>query len=433
MKKLSLFQGILIGVFGLGAVIGVFVFATYTGNSQKNTVGPVVIWGTLPAAGMNAVIGIITKNNPDIKTVSYVQKDPATLISSLAAAIATGSGPDLVLDSQEDLHDLERFIAPISSATLPANVFASTFIQGSSIFTAPTGYYGLPFLVDPLVLFYNGSILASSGIAKPPATWEALTGLVPTVATLTATRQVTRSLIGLGTYDNVHDARGILSSLFLQTGVPISSYSGNGLLSADLGTSIKNGALPGQAVVGFYTQFADPSKVSYTWNASLPDSQQSFLAGDVALYLGYISEASYLLSANPNLNFSVASLPEPATAQTKNVYGLIYALMIPRGAANPSGAYQVAALMTDSAEQTAAASAEGLAPASLNMLASAPGDPTAAIAYSEALYTHGWLSPGPGSTDAIFSAMIGGVISGQSTIPAALNSAERSFDALLQQ
>jgi multiple sugar transport system substrate-binding protein len=382
---------------------------------------------------MNAALAVVTKANPNIKTVNYVQKDSDTLASDLAAAIATGSGPDLVLSSQENLKTLQKFITPIPFASFSASTFNNTFTQGASVFDASSGYYGVPFLIDPLVLFYNRSILSSTGVAKPPTTWEALTGLVPTIATLTPTRQVTRALIALGTYDNVHDARGILSSLFLQTGVPISAYSSSGLLSANLGVVIQNGAPPGQAVVGFYTQFADPSKVSYTWNASLPDSQQSFLAGDLALYLGYVSESSYLFSANPNLNFAAATLPQPATAQTKNVYGLIYALMLPRGAKNPSGAFQVAALLAGPSEQTAAAAAAGLAPANINVLGTAPADPTAAIAYSEALYTSGWLSPAPSDTDSVFSSMINDVITGRSNLQTALTTAQGSLSALLQQ
>ena len=280
--------------------------------------------------------------------------------------------------------------------------------------------------------FWNRSIFSTSGIAKPPATWEALTGLVPNMATLTPTRQITRGLIALGTYNNVHTARGILSSLFLQQGVPLSSYSANGTLAANLGVTASSGSSPGQSVLGFYTQFADPSKVSYTWNASLPDSEQSFLVGDLALYLGYASRARYLRVANPNLNFNVAPLPQSATARVKSAYGLIYALMIPRGAKNAAGAYQVAATLSNVAEQSIAAAATGLAPATVSVLATEPADPVSAVAYATALYTKGWLSPAPADTDAVFSGMIGNVISGRLTVEAALAEAERSLNSLLQ-
>src|SRR3989344_5530617 len=433
--RISLFQGILIGVFGLGALIGLFVFATYSGSGGARMIGPVIIWGTLPKANIQSTLTALAQTNETLKNVSYVQKSPATLPTELASVIATGAPPDLVLASQEELHTLAKFITPIAPATLSASAFTNAFIEGGGIFTAPfgAGFYGGPFLIDPLVLFSNRSILSSLGIARAPATWEALTGLVPNVAILTPSRQITRGLIALGAYSNVHGARAILSTLFLQTGIPLSVYATDGSLAANLDSDTTDGVPPGQSVLGFYTQFADPSKVSYTWNPSLPDSQQSFLAGDLALYLGYASEARFLTSANPNLNFVVTPIPQPATATVKSTYGLIYAFMIPRGAKNTAGAYQVAVLFTNSAEQTAFASATGLAPATLNALVAMPGSPVAAVAYDEALYTRGWLSPMPADTDQVFSGMIGNVISGRSLPATALVSAEQSLSALLQQ
>lgn len=432
--KISLFQGILFGVFALAALIGLFVFATHTDTTSSNTIGEVVIWGTLPKEGIQSALTQAGQTNTSLNTVSYIQKDGATLTADLATAIATGNAPDLILASQEQLHALTRFLMPIPFATLPIRTFTETFIEEGNLFIASggAGYYGIPFLVDPLVLFYNRSLLSSNGIAKPPATWEALVGLVPKVAEFTPSRQVTRGLIALGTYDNVTDARGILSTLFLQTGTPISGYSANGMLSAAL-RSASGDTSAGEAALGFYTQFTDPSKVSYTWNASLKDSVQTFLAGDLALYLGYVSEARFLTSANPNLDFAVAPIPQPATASAKRTYGLVYSFMIPRGAKNSAGGYQAAALLTGSAVQIIAAEATGLAPATLTQLATVPADPVAAVAYAEALYAAGWLSPAPADTNRVFSGMIADVISGRSSLETALASAERAMTALLQQ
>lgn len=435
--KITLFQGILFGIFGLGALIGVFVFATHTGtnNSKSATsVGTVVIWGTLPKASMQNALIAAAKINAALKDTSYVQENPDTLPSDLASAIATGNAPDLILASQEELLSVSKLITSIPLSTLPAPTFATTFVEGGNIFTAPagTGYYGVPFLVDPLVLFSNHAILSSNGIAKPPESWEALTGLVPNIAQLTPTKQITRGLIALGTYDNVKNARAILSTLFLQTRVPMSSTA-NGVLAANLSGTASGGTLPGKAVLNFYTQFADPSKVSYTWNASLPNSQQSFQNGDLALYLGFASEARVLRAANPNLDFTVSALPQPATASLKRAYGLIYAFMIPRSAKNASGAYQAAALLTGAAIQADVASTLGLAPAALTPLATAPADPTAAVAYAEALYTVGWLSPMPLDTDSVFSSMITSVISGRLAPDTALTSSENTLNSLLQK
>lgn len=434
--KLSLFQTILLSVFSFGALVGLFVFATFSGKTGSNAIGSVVIWGTLPSEGMQTALTAAAKIDATLKDVTYVQKDAATLPAEIATAIATGGSPDLILASQESLQALSKFIEPIPQATLSVRDFTNAFIREGGIFTAPggAGYYGIPFLVDPLVLFSNRSILSSSGIPKPPATWEALIGLVPNIAILTPTRQITRGLIALGTYDNVRDARGILSSLFLQQGIPMSSYSSNGNIVANLGQNVSGDSVKGSSVLGFYTQFADPSKVSYTWNTSLPDSEQMFLTGDLALYLGSVSRARFLKAANPNLDFIVTPLPQSATTKVKRAYGRLYAFMLPRGAKNAAGAYQVAVLLTGSQEQAGAAAATGLAPASVNELANVPtSDPVAAVAYAEALYAEGWLSPAPADTDRIFSGMIGNVISGRSELEAALGSAASSLSALLQK
>lgn len=433
--RLSLFQGILFGTFGLAALIGLFVFATYTNNGSAGAVGTVTMWGTLPAADMEA--GLLASRRADLtlKGVTYIERSAATLSADLAAAIATGAAPDLVLASHEQLLALAPLLTPIPLGTLSARTFADSFADEGALFTAPAGagYYGVPLLIDPLVLFYNRAILASSGVAMPPASWEAMTGLASKVVRTSSSRQITRGLIALGTYDNIHNARGILSTLFLQTGVPVAGRGPTGLITPNLGlTSTVGGLPPGQAAVRFYTQFTDPAKTSYTWNASLPDSQTTFQNGDLALYLGYASEARYLREANPNLDFDVAPIPQPATAATKATYGLAYALMIPRGAKNPSGGYAAAALLSNTPEQLALAGATGLAPAARRALALGQADPVAAVAARSALYAKGWLSPLPVDTDAVFSTMINNVISGRQALEAALASAERSLGALLQ-
>jgi len=434
--KVSLFQGILIGIFGAGALVGLFVFATYSSSSTTSDgVGAVLVWGTLPKGQIDNMLTEVTKLDSSMKSVTYVQKNAATLPTDLSAAIATDSAPDLVLASQEQLYSVARFMEVIPESTLSRGVFTDSFVDEGSLFAEPNGqgYYGVPFLVDPLILFWNNDILASNGVAKPPATWDALTGLVSKLAVLTPTRQITRGLIALGTYDNVHNARAILSAIFLQSNVRMTRYSSSGKAQADLGEDATSGTPPGQAVLSFYTQFADPAKVSYTWNGSLADSQKAFQTGDLALYVGYASEARTLTSANPNLNFNVAPLPQPATATVKVTYGLVYAFMIPRGAKNSSGAYIAAATLSNSVEQAIAARATGLAPATRSALSVAPPDPVAAVAYSSALYAQGWLSPAPAGTDQIFSTMIGNVVSGRSEPDGALSTASGALSLLLLQ
>ncbi len=434
--KVSLFQGIVTGVFVFGALVGIFIFATYDGKSSGGVqIGPVSVWGTLPRSVIAPMLLEIGKTNEALKNVAYTEVNANALATDLAAAIATGKAPDAVLASQEQLVPLVPFIAPVPSAALSESVFANSFIDGASILRHPagTGYYGIPFLVDPLILYANSDILASNGLTRPPATWESLVGLVPKLSVITPSKQITRGLIGLGSYGNVQNARGILSTLFLQTRVPMVSIQPTGQVQVELTRSVMGGGTSaGEAVLAFYTQFVDPAKLSYTWNSSLPNSQQAFATADLALYIGYSSEANALAEANPNLNFTVASIPQPANAPTKATYGLIYSFMITRGAKNPSGAYQAAALLTNTEEQVLAAEMTGLAPVSRTVLTKPPSDTLANVAYTSALYTKGWLSPAPIDVDKAFSGMIVNVTSGRFTPGEALTRATAELSLSLQ-
>jgi ABC-type glycerol-3-phosphate transport system substrate-binding protein len=433
--KISLFQGILLGAFGLAALVGLIVFATYTSSgSGSKGVGSVVIWGPFPQAEMQQVLVEAVKNDSSLKGVSYVEQDPATFDQTLVSAIAAGRGPDLVILSQEDLATLAGALSPIPASALSAATFAADFTAGSAVWQAPGGgSYGVPYLIDPLILYANEPLLSSAGVAQIPATWEAMTGLVPKFAVSGTNSALSRELIPLGTYANIADARAIVSALFFQAGVPIAAHTQGGAIAADLGlTAQENGTPAGEAVVRFYTQFADPSKISYTWNAALPVSTQAFVAGDTALYLGYASEASYLAAANPNLAFDAAPLPQPASAAAKATYGRIYAFAIPHGAGNASGALAAAGALVSAADDAAAAAATGLAPALRSLLAAPPAEPVAVTAYASALYARGWLSPAPAATDQVFSSMIGSVTSGQLSPSAALANAQSALNSLLQ-
>ncbi|HQU08068.1 MAG: hypothetical protein B7X04_03585 [Parcubacteria group bacterium 21-54-25] len=436
MKNISTFQAVLIGVFAFAALFGMFIFSTYSGSgSSAKKIGTVVIWGTLPAAPMRAALESLGQQNNDLQGVTYIAKPASTFVGDLNAAIAQGQAPDLVLLSQADLDPLASALTPIPYTALPQRTFLDNFANVCTVYLGPNGVYGVPIGIDPLMLYYNRTLLSSASIAAPPTTWEALTGLVPQITQTTSSQNVSRALIALGAYDNVHDARGVLSTLFLQAGLPIVSEDARGQYTVSLGntqtTSAVGGVPPGESVLRFYTSFADPTEISYTWNSTLPDSQQMFLAGNEALYLGYASEGQYFAQANPNLSFDVAPVPQPQMASIKTVYANVYALAIPHGSSNPQGAYLAALALSGATADQTIASAMGFAPAQRSLLAAPPNDPTSAVVYPAAVMASTWLSPAPATTDQIFSGMIQDVITGRVSISQALTNAEQSIRASL--
>lgn len=421
-------------VFGFVAVLGLVLFANFQGfSSGVKQVGTVTIWGTVPAANFNQALNAYAQSHQEYSKVSYMEVPAATFDRDLAEAIASGRGPDLVLLSQEDLLAAQGKLSYISSSVISERDFRDTYLPIHELYLVQEGTYGVPFLVDPLVLYYDRTVLASAGAAQPPSTWEAVTGLSAAVNRLTDTQTVTRSLIALGTYENIENARAILSLLFLQAGYGITERSATGVRT-DLTDTIGQtfGTTPAESALNFYTEFANPAKTVYSWNRSLPNSRAAFLAGDVALYLGYASEREALAEANPNLDFDMAPVPSPATASTRMTYGRAYAFAIPRASMNAEGAQQAAFGLSSKESLPVFARSLGMAPARRDLLAPKAGDLYEPVYYPEALIARGWLSPLPTDTDRIFATMVQSVASGREAVSGAITIAVQSLNASLK-
>ncbi len=434
MKELRPFQIILLAVFGIAALVGLYVFANFGGfSSTKAKVGNVVIWGTLPASAVEAGIGAVTSTQSQYAKVTYVEKNAYDFGSQLANALASGAGPDLVIITQEMLEDEKSKLAVIPYSSISQRTFKDSFLPLFDLYLAPEGTYGIPLAVDPLVLYYNRAILSSEGIASPPSTWEAVAGLAPSLTKKNDAGVISRSTVSMGEYSNVRNARAILSLLLLQAGTPITKSTEQGLRST-LGDAAESvfGTTPAQSAVNFYAQFADPAKTLYSWNRSLPDSRSVFIAGDLAFYPGYASEQSFLSVANPNLDYDMAPIPAPGTVQTRMTYGLGFAFAIPKASANASGAYLAATALAEPGPAATIAHALGMAPARRASLSAPADDAYAPIYYTQALIAGGWLSPAPSVTDSIFSAMIGDITSGRRNLGQALNTASQAITAALQ-
>jgi ABC-type glycerol-3-phosphate transport system substrate-binding protein len=430
------FQLALMAIFGLAALIGLFVFANYNGISSSGPkVGTVTIWGTLPGDVISAEIATVTTNNKSFSKVSYVQKQAATFDADLANAIASGSGPDMIIISQEQLLAEQSKINTIPASSIPTRTFTDSYLPEFQLFLSNSGTYGVPYVLDPMVLYYNKTILAQSGVPFPPSSWEGITGLAPTLSKKNGSA-IQQSTIPFGSYDNTENARGILSLLFMQSGTPITQASQYGVRSAlevdpSSGASQTGQSAPAESAIAFYTQFADSARTVYSWSPSFSSARQAFISGTVAFYPGYASEEPLLMQANPNLPFDMAQIPQLQTASIKTDYGLAYVFAIPKASQNSSGAYLAARALSDPSVLGGVASKLSMAPALKGLLISSSTDIYSPVYYPEALISTGWLSPAPGTTDGIFSSMISNVTSGRYSIRTALQTADQALTASL--
>jgi multiple sugar transport system substrate-binding protein len=428
-RKISPFQIILLATFGAIGVGAILVFALATAGSSSSSIGPVVIWGTFDQTTVSTVLRAAADSDSRLSGVSYVQKNPATFETDLANALASGTGPDLIIMRQDEVYHDSNKLYQIPLTQLSQSQFDTTFVAGASPFLGTNGAYGVPILVDPLVLYWDQDMLATAGIPEPPAFWDQLPTMSEQITLKNDNGSVIKSAIALGEYQNIDAAKDILSMLIMQAGGFITTQDSDGhtIAALEQGGSSSGAA---ESALRFYTEFADPSKDDYTWDQSLPDARQAFAAGTLAMYIGYASEQPLIRATNPNLNFAIAAIPQLRGTQNTLDGGGVYALAVPKAAHNPNGALTVAYLLASQSIDSSLATALGIAPARRDSLAiSTTGSDQ--LFGKMALIVSTWIDPDPSQTGPIFQAMIEDTDSGAAQVSDAIGRADQAINNLL--
>lgn len=427
---MTTFQIVFTAMFVVFIGLGVVVFALYT--AKDNNVGPIVIWGTVDGDTMNHVISDLNQQDRSFQNVAYVQKSSATYAGDVINAMASGASPDIVLLSQDQILQFSNKLATIPYSAVSQSEYASSYIYEAQLFLNQNGMLALPFLINPLVMYWNRDLFTTAGIAKAPVYWNDLLGETQKLSILDASNNVKQSAIALGSWDNVSYAKAILSALFMQAGDSLVVRSQTGAPESVFGQTPSGAAEnPASSALQFYTEFANPSKVTYSWNRALPNSQEAFTSGDLAIYLGFASDYSRISARNPNLRFAVALLPQIQGNSTHLTYGQLLGLAIPRTSANAQGALTIAKKLSAQAGIAEASQLFNLPPVRTDVAQDTSANAVSAVFYQSALMARGWLDPDQAATGAIFRDMVEAVVSNKSLPDAAVIDAARSFEALL--
>jgi ABC-type glycerol-3-phosphate transport system substrate-binding protein len=430
MKKLSMFQIILLVVFGGLAIAGILIFALAVGGGTTNTVGPITIWGTLNQTAFTTVIRDAADTNSSLSQVTYVQKDQATYESDLTKALASGTGPDLFLLRQDYAVKDAGEIDAIPSSVLSQSQFESTFVDAASPFVASNGILGVPILADPLVLYWNKDMLSSGGFSEPPQYWDQLFGMAQKLSQKNDAGDITQSAIALGEYQNVDNAKDILTTLILQAGGSITAYDTAGHLEPALQPKSSDTSQSTASALRFFTEFADPTMNDYSWNRSLPSASQDFASGDLAMYIGYASEEPTIAAMNPNLNFAAAPLPQVRGASRTLDTAHVYAFAIARTSADPSAAASAAFLLASAANSQAISTSLGIPSARRDVLA-LPAQGNDDLFNKMVITSHSWVDPDPVATATLFQAMIENTTSGAALLSDAVQRADQQMGHIL--
>jgi ABC-type glycerol-3-phosphate transport system substrate-binding protein len=429
--KLSFFQLVVLATFAALAVAGVAIFAFVVGGNNTNTIGEVRIWGTLDQASFRTVMRQLDENNPGLRQVTYEQKNADTFARELTDALASGTGPELFILTQDNAEREASKIYAIPYESVSQEQFHNTFVDAAEPFLGADGVRAVPFMVDPLVLYWNRDLLATRGVSRQPTYWDELYAMSTTVTTRTDANLIEKSTIAFGEYRNINHAKDIIALLIMQAGGRMTQRDATGRVTAGLVARSGEQQQPAESAVRFYTEFSNPVRTYYTWNRARQEARTVFGSGDVALYLGLASEEPLMRRINPNLNFSIAPVPQIRDAERSINVGTTYGFAMPRANRNLQGALTVASILTSADASRLFAQAYGMASARRDVLSeSAQGNQD--LFNRQALIAQSWLDPDPDRTETIFRDMIESITSGSSRITEALQRAEAAMNLITQ-
>lgn len=431
MKGMSKFQLILTGIFGAFILIGVLVFA-FGQSSSTSDLSTATVWGTMNASLFENFMTQSGLSQDKTIQVTYVEKRKETFDQEFIEALAVGAGPDLFFLPQDSILKNQDKIYTIPFSVYKEGDFTNTFVEEGELFLTSKGVLAFPFLVDPMVMYWNRDTFSNAGLSVPPKYWSEMYDLSVKLTQKDTNFNISKSAIALGEHSNITNANEILSLLTLQAGNPITTRGADGVSVNNLfAQRFDFPVAPASAALNFYTEFANPLKPFYSWNRSLPSSKEFFLSGDLAMYFGFASELPELRLKNPNLNFAVAAIPQSKDAARITTFGRMVGLAITKNSKNPSAALQVALKLTDAQSISSLVKVTNLPPVRRDLLTTRPSEAFLSVFYDGAVQAKAWLAPEPTALSPIFKEMVESVTAGRAGVSGAVSKTGAELDVLL--
>lgn len=425
-------KNIIMAIFVGGAVIALLVFSGLikVGGSTEQASGKVVVWGTIPFATIQPYIDQSRTKNIDI---TYKKQDPLTYESDLINAFAAGVGPDLFIMPHEDILRHVDKIFEIPYTSFPRDQYQKTYINESKLFMTKNGILAIPMSVDPMVMYYNKQLISSAFLIDIPQYWEETIPFVSEITIADANGSITRSGAALGTYDNILNAKAILSTLFLQNGNTIVGTNPTTTKKrAEFALSEDSFAKAEQALA-FFTSFRRLGNQNYSWNEALEVSRESFTAGDLALYFGKMSEVENIAKKNPNLDFGVALMPQISETSIKSTFGSMTGIAIAKQSKNIPAAIVIGSSLAGKSVSEKLTKDLLVAPARKDLLANKPDDALTTMFYNSAIIADGWIDPDSEATEILFKNLIRSVNTSSLNMADALRRANADLEILLNR
>jgi multiple sugar transport system substrate-binding protein len=317
--------------------------STSVSSFGVNATGTVHFWARQATDGpAKALVKEFNATHKNLKVVLHLTP-PNDDTSQLATAIRAGSPPDVVglndidvptFSHENALLNITKYVnaLPYKSALSPGHLALATI--GSQ-------YYGVPYLADLSVLWYNKKLFAEAGLNPndPPTNYAQIVSDAEKI-----------NALGNGIYgfSFAGDCQGCLGFTML----PSLWANGVHMLNGPLGNQTANVASDSQlkTMLADYqllwskklVPLADQTQAGLTWGADFEAGKVGILPGDYGIAAAF----------SPSLKADFADAPLPGvTGDSYSTFDGGDDFVIPAGASNPSGAWEFIKWALEPAQQ----------------------------------------------------------------------------------
>ncbi len=379
------------------------------------------VWGIDDSELWNGAISSFEDKYPG-STIKYTQISKTNYEKQLLDGLAAGKGPDIFFFKNSWLLKHGNKIVPATDTAITLSAFRNLFPEAAEEdFVYQDQIYSVPLSIDTLALFYNRDIFNIKKIAVPPVTWDEVRADILRTREFGINGVISKSGLSIGaTSRSITNASDILNLLFLQFGAPMKNSSGRVAISNNQGLQALN----------FYTQFAKPGNLYYTWSDSFKPDINSFTSKQLAMMLGYASQVSEIKAKNPALNFAIAPAPQMSKTESVN-FPNYWGLAVSSKAVDKEAAWNfVVFAATDPVTASNYATAGSKPPALRSLIGQYLNNPTLGVFAAQALTARSWPQPDDVEVKSVFDNMVESVLSGRLTPDEALQDAEDNLNSI---
>ncbi len=433
-------QKVIIAAIGVLTLVLIAALIAFFGTPEKK-----ITQGGMPGASLEiwGVFDMPSVVNPLIRAFHerYKNMDGTYRLftieeyeSALLNALAAGKGPDVYMVNNSWLPRYQERLKSASPLALDVKTFRDAYVDiAYDDLVTGQKIYGVPLHVDTLALFYNKDHFASAGIALPPATWEDFLADVKLLTRRDPKGNIERSGAALGTAKNISRSFDILSLLMMQQGARMVSDDRS---RATFDTPLAMGSdsfLPGERALTFYTDFANPRKQVYTWNALQDFSLDAFIEGDASMMLNYSRVIPLIESRAPYLKWNIAPMPQISPEDAIVNFGNYWALAVSSTTKYPEQAWQFLKFVTERNYAKRYADGARRPTARRDLVDVQRNDEKLGIFAVQSLTARSWYQADNRAIEELFADMIESVVKGSDSAKDAMAKAVRQITVLMRK